>query len=149
METTLGFTPQEMKEASQYDSLGPQYFGGRNAAEALMAKFEDEHFKPLIDKFADDFRDKLWTHVQDSLLSDTKSNVGLEIGRMVEGTIRALLTGEEWAMRMYPFCDYRDGAKIRAKLAEHAGDEIAKARIADLEKELASVRSDLEWHCRR
>ena len=110
-----------------------------------MAKFSDEQFKPLIDAFTDQFRDKLWDSVKDCMLSDVEMNMQIEVCGMVEGTIRALLTGEEWAMKRYPFCDYRDGNKIRAKIAEHVGDEIAKRRIADLEKEVKRLEESLRF----
>ena len=64
---------------------------------------------------------------------------------MVEGTVQALLTGEEWAMQRYPYCDYRDGPKIREKIAGHSGDEIARQRIIDLEREVARQRELLRY----
>jgi hypothetical protein len=140
----IGFTPDELEEAAKYGSLGPEYFAGRKVAEAFMAKFHEDHFKSMVDEFADQFRDKLWSDIADFLLADTESNIHSGIVRMVEGTIRALLTGEEWAMQRYPFCDYRDGEKIRKAIAEHSGDAIAQARNADLEKQITSLRSDLE-----
>ena len=139
------FTAEDLAEGESYGSLGPEYFAARRTAEAVMAKFQDEHFKPLIDEFTDQFRDKLWGDVSDFLIGDTEQNVASSIRQMVDGTVRALLTGEEWAMRHYPYCDYRDGEKIRKRIAEHSGDEIARLRIADLEKELARLKSVLEW----
>lgn len=139
-----GFTADELAEAAEWESLGPEYFGARKASAAFMTKFQAEHFKPLVDEFTDQFRDKLWSDIVDYLISDTESNLHSEVARMVEGTIRALLTGEEWAMKRYPFCDYRDGEKIRKEIAAHSGDAIAQARIADLEKEVERLRGDLQ-----
>lgn len=140
----VGFTADELSEAAEWETLGPEYFGARKAATAFMEKFKADHFKPLVDEFTDQFRDKLWSDITDYLLSDTESNLHSEVARMVEGTIRALLTGEEWAMKRYPFCDYRDGEKIRKEIAAHSGDAIAQARIVDLEKEVARLREDLD-----
>lgn len=138
------FTDDDIEQGA--DALGPEYFAARRVSEAVMAKFEAEHLKPLVEKVADEFRDKLWDDLKDYIVGDTEMNVQSHICQMVEGTIRGLLTGEEWAMRRYPFCDYRDGEKIRKAIAEHSGDEVAKARIADLEKELKRLRENLEWH---
>jgi hypothetical protein len=137
------FTAEDIAEGEEYQSLGPEYFAARRVTERAMASFQDEHFKPLLDAFADQFADKLWDSVRDHLLSDTEMNLQTSVCGMVEGTIRALLTGEEWAMRRYPFCDYRDGEKIRKAIAEHSGDAVARARIADLEAEVARLTESL------
>jgi hypothetical protein len=140
------YTAEDLAEGEREPVLSPEYFAARRVAEELMGKFTAEHFKPLIDEFTDQFRDKLWDGVRDYLIADTELNVHSKVGEMVEGTIRALLSGEEWAMRRYPFCDYRDGEKIRKAIAAHSGDEIAQQRIADLEKEVERLKSDNEWH---
>jgi hypothetical protein len=139
------FTADDIEQGEQYPSLSPEYFAARRVAEAVMTKFEPEHFKPLIDAFADQFRDKLWDDVRDYLINDTEQNIHTQICHMVEGTVRALLTGEQWAMNRYPFCDYRDGPKIRAAIAEHSCDEVAKRRIADLEKEVDRLTDSLRY----
>lgn len=143
-----GFTDEDLKEGESYPSLGPEYFASRRVAEGVMAKFEPEHFKPLIDEFIDKFRERLWDDVRDNLIDDTEQELGSAVSAMVEGTIRALLTGDQWAMNRYPYCDYRDGEKIRKAIAEHSGDEIAARRIADLEKQVAQLEDSL-GHYRR
>lgn len=125
--------------------LGPEYRASTRMAEAMLAKFSAEHMKPLVDEFADTFREKLWDDVRDWLLSDTEMNIASEVRHMVEQTIQALLTGEEWAMKRYPFADYSKGEKVRAAVAKHGGDELLMRRIADIEKELRRVREQLEW----
>jgi hypothetical protein len=139
------FTKEELEFGSQYEALGPEYLGASKAAEEFMAKFEAEQFKPLVDKFIDEFRDRLWSDVNDFLIADTESNLHSAVRRMVEGTVQALLTGEEWAMQRYPYCDYRDGPKIRERIAGHSGDEIARQRIIDLEREVARQRELLRY----
>jgi hypothetical protein len=138
------FTAEDIAEGAEYPSLGPEYFAAKRVSERAMAKFQDEHFKPLLDAFVDQFGVALWDSVRDHMLVDTEMNMQSEICNMVEGTIRALLTGEEWAMKRYPFCDYRDGDKIRKRIAEHSGDEIALQRIADLEKQVARLEEMLD-----
>lgn len=137
------FTDEDMECAEQYPALGPQYRHAQRAAERFMAAFEDEHFKPLIGKFAEDFQDKLWSDLTQSLLSDTESNLRYEVQRMVEGTVNALLTGEEWALNFYPLAKamYGEAPKIRAAIFEQCRDQITDLRVADLEKQVADLTS--------
>lgn len=144
-EALAAITADDLREAESYGSLGPEYFASRRVVEAFMAKYEAEAFKPLIDKFVEEFRDRLWSDVVDYLLSDTEENLHSAVRRMVRDSVQALLTGEEWAMRRYPFADYSDGEKVRKAVAVHGGDELALARIGDLEKEIASLKQQLEW----
>ena len=139
------FTVEELAFGEQHPALGPEYEGARNAAEAFMAKFEAEHFKPLVDQFADAFRDKLWSDLSDWLIGDTESNLQSEMRRMIEGTVNALLSGEQWALNRYVMSGYHDGEKIRKAVALHIEEEVAKARITDLEKEVTRLREQLEW----
>ncbi|WP_103730220.1 hypothetical protein [Novosphingobium sp. HII-3] len=126
-------------------SLGPEYFASNRLAEAMMAKFDAEHLKPLVDKVADEFRDKLWSDVVDYLLADTEQNVAGAIRQMVEQTVQALLTGKEWAMNRYPYADYSKGEEIRAAVAKHGGDTLLARRVADLEAELEKSRQTIEY----
>lgn len=131
---------------SQYAaSLGPEYFASNRLAEAMIAKFDAEHLKPLVDKVADEFRDKLWTDVVDWLLDDTEQNVGAAVRHMVEQTVQALLSGKEWAMQRYPYADYSKGEEIRAAVAKHGGDTLLARRVADLEAENIKLRETIEW----
>lgn len=116
--------------------LGPEYSASNRLAEAMLAKFNAEHLKPLIDKAADEFRDKLWDDVRDWLLQDTEMNVAGAVREMVEQSVTALLTGNEWAMKHYPYADYDKGAKIRAAVAKHAGDTLLARRVSELEAEI-------------
>jgi hypothetical protein len=117
--------------------LGPEYRASNRLAEAMLVKFEAEHLKPLVEKVADEFRDKLWDDVRDWLLTDTELNVGGAVRDMVEQTITALLTGKEWAMQRYPYADYSKGEEIRKAVAVHCGDTLASRRVAELEAEVA------------
>lgn len=55
------------------------------------------------------------------------------IVNMCERTVRALLTGEEWAMKQYPLSKYHDGEAVRAAVAKHGGEPLLMMRIAELE----------------
>jgi hypothetical protein len=129
------FTPEDEAASS---SLGPEYHASGRWAEAMVAKMDTEHLKPIIDKAAAEFRDKLWDDVRDWLLADTESNAAGAVREMVEQTIRALLTGREWAMKRYPFADYARGQEVREAVAKFGGDELLMRRIADLEEQIAS-----------
>jgi hypothetical protein len=143
-----GFTTDELAESAQWENLGPEYFAARKASQAFMEKFEAEHFKPMVDQFVDAFRDKLWSDIDTFLLSDTESNLHLSMSRMVEGTVQALLSGEQWALNRYPLTKFHDGIKIRKAIAEHIGDEIARLRITELESEIVELKKRLEWERR-
>lgn len=129
------FDPAFLDEAEKYEVLGPAYFDASSVAERFMAKFKDEQFEPLVKEFTDKFRDELWSDITCSLLSDTEMNLQGELHRMVDSTVFALLTGDKWAIERYPLAKYHDGEKVRAALSKTAGDQIAQARIADLEAE--------------
>jgi len=79
------------------------------------------------------------------LLSDTESNLGLAMARMVDDTVRALLGGNEWALKRYALGGKHDCAAIRAAVAKHIPAELQDARLADLEAEVELLRKDLEW----
>lgn len=140
------FTDAEIDFGAQNPVLGPAYLAARGIAEKFMAPFEAEHFEPLITKFADTFRAQLWTELETFLLSDIESNLQGSLWRMVDGTINALLTGEQWALNRYAMAQarYGDAEKVRAAVAKHLGDELARARIADLESQLADARDTIE-----
>ena len=80
-----------------------------------------------------------------SILDDAESNVAANVHDMVNQTIMALLTGEEWAMKLYPFADYGNGESVRKAVAKHGSDPLLLARIADLEKEVAQLKETIAW----
>lgn len=128
--------------------LGPEYKASNRLAEAMFAKFDAEHLKPLIDKAADEFRDKLWDDVRDWCLQDAELNVAGAIRDMVEQTVTALLTGKQWAMQRYPYADYSKGEEIREAVAKHAGDTLLAKRVAELEEKIERQKQVIE-HMRR
>ena len=140
------FTIDDLKQSEEYGALSPAYFAGRRIAERFTAQFQDEHFKPLVDEFAKQFRDKLWTDVAEWLLLDTESNLHQEMARMVDGTVNAILTGEKWAFNRYALAAaYGDGVKIREAIVKHVPAELQDARIADLIAENEKLREEVRW----
>jgi hypothetical protein len=90
----------------------------------------------------------VYEYAEDWMRDDMENNLRLYMSDMVERTVKALLTGEEWAMRQYPLSQYHDGEKIREAVAKHGGDVLLMARIADLEKEVARLTESLKWYQR-
>jgi hypothetical protein len=142
------FTDEAMTEAAKFPTLGPAYFEARTIVDQHLEKFEPEHFQPLIDTFAKQFRDALWDSVRDHLLSDTALNMQGETYRMVDNCIEALLSGERWAIERYALGKYNQ-EKVRAAVAKHVPQELQDARIADLEKEVERLRENLRFYQNR
>ena len=125
--------------------LGPEYRASQRFAEGVMADFQEEHLQPIIKMVADQVQDKLWDVARDWLLQDTETNVQGAVRDMVNQTVHALLTGNEWAMQRYPYADYSRGEEIRKAVAKHGGDELLMRRIADLEAEVAKQKETIDW----
>ena len=137
------FNDDDVKNGTDSLILGPAYFDARRVAERFMAKFEAEQFKPLIDKMAETFSERLWADLQSSMLSDIEMNIQGEIWRMVDNCVEALLSGNGWALEKYVLAGRYNDAEIRAMIAKHIPAEIQDARIADLEKENARLNDSL------
>ena len=141
----LAMEPEHIAAAEGNDVLGPAYFKAREMAERFMKPFEDEHFKPLIDKFADEFRDKLWASVQDHLLGDTESNLQNEMWRTIDGTVFALLSGDKWALKRYCLGARYEQEKVREAIAKHIPQELQDKRVAELEARVAELEGSLTY----
>lgn len=145
--------PQEFIDAAEANDsemiLGPNYFAGRKIAEAFMAQFQAEHFKPLIDKFTEQFQEAMWEQVRDYLLENTEHGLQETIWRQVDRSVEGLLAGAGWAHQKYALGKRYDCDKIRAAIAKHIPVEIQEARIADLEAELVETKRNLEVFRRR
>ena len=126
-------------------SMGPQYHAARRLTDALMQQYSPENLCPILDKIAGQLRGMLWDDVRDWIIQDTEHNVAGRVREMVEQTVKALLTGDKWAMDNYPFADYEKGEKIRAAVAKHGGEALLMARIADLEKQVENLEKWREW----
>ena len=134
-----------LEQGIEHPVLGPNYFAARDSAEQFMSQFEANHFRPLIDKFADDFRDKMWADVESWLLSDTESNLQSTMWRQIDGSVKALLSGEEWALNKYALHGRYDCEKIRAAVARHIPKELQDARVSYLEEEVKQLKESLRF----
>jgi hypothetical protein len=143
------FTEEELESAKDYDVLGPEYFRARNIAETVMKKFKNEHFKPIIDDFTKEFTDKLWTSVQDSLVSDTEMNIQNEIWRTVEAIVRAILGGNQYILQKYVLGSKYNCGKIRETIAKLTPEELQSKRITELEEELLELKQEYDRYRQR
>jgi RNA 3'-terminal phosphate cyclase len=141
------FTAEDLASAESYPTLGPAYFAADRAAKRFMAAWTEEHLAPMaeaiVKEVASKIADKVRDDFKDFLLGDTESNLRTAIRRMVDGTVNALLGGEAWALWAYPLASGYEAASIRAKIAEHIGDEVARRRISELEAEVARLQERL------
>lgn len=139
------FTEADFVDAKQHEILGPAYFAARRVAEALMQGVESEPLAKVLRKCADDLTNGIYEYIEDGMRADLESNLQGHIRDMVERTVRALLTGEEWALNQYPLAKYHDGEQIRAAVAKHGGEPLLMMRIADLETEIGRLRESLKY----
>lgn len=148
----MEITEEDISQSTKMEVLGPAYFASRRAVQRFMEHFEAEHFKPLTDKIVkqatDEIRDKLWDDVATFFLSDAESNLQNNMWRQVEDCVQALLGGKEWALKRYALGDRYDDKAIREAVAKHIPSELQDARVADLEAEVARLKSDLEFYRR-
>jgi hypothetical protein len=146
-----GVTEADIEHARNYEVLGPAYFAARRVAEKVMAGVEVEPLHKVATKVVDDIRDAVYEYVEDHMRSDMESNLQGHITDIVDSTVKALLTGEDWAMNRYPLSTRCDAVDVRAACAKHGGEPLLLARIADLEKRVAELAESLrfERECRR
>ena len=143
-------TTEDVEQAQGYETLGPAYFAARRVAESVMAGTEVEPLKKVAAKVVDEIRDAVYQYVEDHMRSDMESNLQGHLVDMVDSTVKALLTGEQWAMNRYPLSARYDAVDVRAACAKHGGDALLMARIADLEKRVTELSESLrfERECR-
>ena len=134
------YTEKNMAEAEENPSLGPEYFAARDTARCYMKHFKFEHLEPLVNKIAEEARDAIWDDFCDFLLSDTESNLHSKMRSMVEDTVNALLSEQDWALNKYALADTSRGREVRAAVAKLIPEQVQNKRIEDLERELAFFR---------
>lgn len=138
-----------LDEAERHPELGPHYFAARETAEKFMAQFEAQHLEPLLKKAAESFHDRMREDLENFLLSDVESNIQGTIWRQIDDSVRALLSGEQWALKRYALAGRYDCEKIRATVAKHIPAELQDARVSDLEAEIDRLRKELEFYRQR
>lgn len=134
-----------IEEAEKYPGLGPGYFAARKSAAKFVDGFDADQFEPIVKKASEDFYQKLLDDVQSYLASNVEDNLQGEIWRGVDDGVKALLTGEKWALTRYALTDRHDGAKLREAICKHIPAELMSARLVDLEAENAQLSKDLAW----
>lgn len=143
------FIEEDIEFGEQNPTLGPEYSAARAFMERFAESFRDEHLEPFMAGIVKDVTDKIQEKARESLLDfllqDVEYNAQGAIYRMVNDTVKALLSGERWALKRYPLATRYDAEKVRAAIAAHIPDELAKARIADLEKQVSDLQRSLEW----
>lgn len=141
------YSDEIMAEATQYGTLGPEYFAAGEAAKRFLAHWREEHAEQLAEAIMkpvlDAVTEKVWDAFRDYLLADAELNAAGAMRDMVERSVRALIGGEKWANVKYIEYPHREGQKVREALAKLYSDEIKDGRIADLEKEVASLKESL------
>lgn len=136
-------------DAERHHGLGPNYFAARAEAERFMASFQAEHFAPMIKKMAEEFHTKMQEDLEDHLLSDVECNLHTKMWHQIDESVKALLSGEKWALTKYALGARYECDKIREAIARHIPAELQDARIADLEAEIERLRKDNEVYRRR
>lgn len=143
------FTADDTEFGLSHPTLGPEYSAARSFMDRFMSGWEDEHLRPLAESVAKEvterIREKVWDDFRDYLLMDTEYNAAGAIRQMVNDTVKAILSGERWAMQRYPLAERYDAEKIRAAIARHIPDKIAARRIEDLEEQVKKLTESLEW----
>jgi hypothetical protein len=149
----MSYTDENIKDAEQYPALGAEYFAARDAAERFLKHWQEEHavhlaeaiMKPVLDSV----QEKVWDAFRDWLLSDTESNAAGVMRNMVESSVRALIGGQKWANVKYISPEGYQTEKVRETLAKLYSDEIKDGRIADLEKQVATLTEDVRRYRER
>lgn len=132
-------------KAEPYSKLGPNYFAAQTIAERFIKNFAIEHFEPLVKQFTEKFGDELWADITSWLLSDTESNLAIEIRSRVDRSVDALLKGQPAYLKQYVLGQYND-EEIRKAIAQHIPKELQDQRVVDLEKQVTSLKNDLEYY---
>ena len=108
------------------------------AAESVAA-IDVEGIKALADDMADRFSCLVHEYFDGRFRSDMEDNIKIHISNSVESVVEHLLAGNRPHLEKYVLKSYRDD--VREAVARHLGDELAKARIADLEREVEMLRA--------
>jgi acylphosphatase len=137
---------EHLDKGAECPVLGPHYFAARAVAEKFMAQFDTaEHCEPVIKKAADDMYSALHERLEQFLLSDVENNLQGTIWNQIDESVKALLSGQRWALERYALGTRYDCDKIREAVAKHIPEELQNARIKELELEIERLQSDNRW----
>jgi hypothetical protein len=144
METPL-ITEDDVADMVPHPTLGPAWSASRRIADKVMANWQNDAIKPLIDEAVKEIGYRLWEDVQDSLQSDMEHNIAGHIRGMVDETVQALLVGKPWALERYVLTGNYNGDEVRATIAKHIPAELQAKRIADLEAQNKALSERIEF----
>lgn len=143
------FTDDDLRQGQEHPALGPAYFAAQRVMAGAMAAFQaehvEEHVKPVIKRAADDLYEQLMRATKDYLWSNAEMNLQGEMWRMVDQIVKALLSGEGWALKKYALGERYDCEAVRATIARLVPEELQAARIADLEQEVKRLADQVAW----
>ncbi len=139
------FSAEQLEQAKDCENLGPAYFAADDVAKRYMDHFKEDHMKPLVDQITSDIREKVWDDFTDWLFSDTEMNLQSKIRAMVDGTVKALLSGEQWALNLYVLANKYDCEEVRKAIAVHIPEELQNKTISDQAEEIKKLKEDLQW----
>lgn len=142
---TDALIPQDFEEAGKYGNLGPHYFAARRVVDGAMASFTSEHLDGIAKTATDALYEKLQSVIEDSLWSDAEMNLQGKMWQMVDQIVRGILSGEQWIVDRYVLGSRYECDKVREAVARHFEDDVAKARISDLESEIARLNEQVRW----
>ena len=141
----MEITEDDIGQARNYEVLGPAYFTARRVAEHVTSGVEAAPLQKVAAKVIDDIRTAVYEYVEDHMRSDLESNLQSHLTDMVDSTVNALLTGEEWALNRYPLSKRYDAVGVRAACAKYGGESLLMLRIADLEKRVGELAESLRF----
>lgn len=126
--------------------LGPEYWAARREAEALVAQvLPQELLNEISSRVAKEVSEAVFESISSYLWDGClEHNMQLKAHHMVGDVISAILSGNKALARTVAIERF-DQFGVRKAIAELIPDEVAKARIADLEKEVARLNDQLRW----
>lgn len=143
---------QDFEDGRKHPILGPAYFDAKRVAESILSNFDVKDIAPLVKSTTDTLYTEIADKFENWLLSDAEVNVQGHIYRIVDESVKALITGKQWALDRYALNNQysvQDMAELRAAILKHASEELKGLRIQDLEKEVETLRSDLAFYKNR
>lgn len=142
------FTDENIAEGEKSPTLGPAYFCSRDVVERAMAGVQSSDFKPILDSIVKQISDHVWTKMHDHLLVDTEMNLQGAMWSQVDDMVKHILAGEKWAMEKFALGARYDCEAVREAVARYVPAELQDARVADLEKQVAELKKDVEFYRR-
>lgn len=129
------FSDEETSFGDANPVLGAEYERARRVAGSIVNAFSAKYFEPMIKEFSEKLYSELLNSTDVFFESDVESNLQSEIWHATSSVVRALLSGEKWALNKYPLNKSHDGEKIRACIFKEHKDELIGLRVVELEAE--------------